>query len=152
MDVLICELGEYRLALRFRDVREVLRAVAITRLPGAPPAVDGIVDVRGDVMPVLNARIRFGLPSAPLAPDEHFVAVTAGSRTMLLRVDRVVDISAVAESSVRQLEDLVAGPRYVSGIATLADGLTLLHDPAAFLSEAEAADLDAALSAREGGA
>lgn len=150
MDVLICEVGEHRLAVRFPDVREVLRAVAITHLPGAPPAVDGLVDVRGEIMPVLNARARFGVSAQALTPDEHFVAVTAATRTMLLRVDRVVDIAVLEDASIRALDDVVAGPRYVSGIAAIPGGLALLHDPRAFLSEAESAELEVALNARTG--
>ena len=150
MEVLICEVGEHRLAVRFPDVREVLRAVAITHLPGAPQAVDGLVDVRGEVMPVLNARTRFGVAVRPLTPDEHFVAVMAATRTMLLRVDRVVDVAVIDDAATRGLHDLVVGPRYVSGVAAIGDGLALLHDPLAFLSQAESAELDAALSARKG--
>lgn len=151
MDVLAFELGTHLYALNVADVREVLRAVAITSLPSAPAVVDGVVDVRGEIVPVLNLRRRFGLPVQPPGPDEHMVLARAGERAMLLRVDAVRDVVRLTEDAVRALDGVIGGTAYVSGVVSLPDGLVMIHDPATFLSGAERDELDAAI-AEAGGA
>jgi purine-binding chemotaxis protein CheW len=58
-ELLIFEIGASRFGLPSADVREVLRAVTIVPLPGAPPIVEGLINVRGRIVPVLDIRRRF---------------------------------------------------------------------------------------------
>ncbi|MEX1184196.1 MAG: chemotaxis protein CheW [Gemmatimonadota bacterium] len=147
MDVLTCRVGPHRLALPVGDVREVLRAAAITPLPGSPRLVDGVVDVRGEPVPVLNGRLRFDVPVRDLSPDEHFILVRAGRRSMLLRVDDVEGLATVPASAVNTLTELIVAERHVTGLVVLPDGMALLHDPETFLSAAESDRLVEAMTA-----
>ena len=58
MDILIFKLGDARFGLPAADVRELHRAVAMVALPKAPPIVEGIISVRGRIVPVLDIRAR----------------------------------------------------------------------------------------------
>jgi purine-binding chemotaxis protein CheW len=142
------ELGDLRLAIAADRVREVVRAVAIAPLPGAPAVVDGVIDVRGSVIPVFDTRYRFGLPSRPLSPDEHFLIVDAGDRDAALRVDRAGWLIDIPESAVMPRDRVTAGAPHVAGTVTLNDGVVLIHDVGTFLARAEAETLDAALRRR----
>ncbi|MBI4420969.1 MAG: purine-binding chemotaxis protein CheW [Gemmatimonadetes bacterium] len=144
--MLVFELAERRLALAGDVVHEVVRAVAISALPKAPAVVEGVVNWRGRIVPVLDIRARFGMPPVPLTPDQHFVFAQAGSRVVALRVDRAVDLIRVDESAVETAAAAaVPGAEYVVGIAKLADGLLVIHDLDRFLSLDEGAQLDAAV-------
>jgi purine-binding chemotaxis protein CheW len=146
-EVLVFEVGGQRYALPTADVLELVRAVAITPLPNAPAVIEGIVNVRGRIVPVLDLRARFRLPAKPLDPSDHFIVAAAGSRGVILRVDRATHLALVDDSSVQQPETLGVGAIYVAGVARLDDGMVLIHDLTTFLSAAESESLDDALQA-----
>jgi purine-binding chemotaxis protein CheW len=146
-EILVFELGGQRYGLPTLDVTELVRAVTITRLPDAPAFIEGVVNVRGRILPVLDIRARFHLPAKPLDPSDHFIVASAGPRGVILRVDRATHLALVDEVSVQSARDLGPSATYVAGVAKLDGGLVLIHDLATFLSAAEAASLDEALRA-----
>jgi purine-binding chemotaxis protein CheW len=156
--LLIFELGGQRCALFAEDVVEVQRAVAMVRLPRCPQIVEGVIDVRGRLVPVLGVRSRFGLPPLPLTPSDYLIVARVawrtsdakrsppGERIVAIRVDRALELLSVAPESVESLEPAVPGVALVAGLARLAGGLVLIHDLERFLSLDEAAALDQSLS------
>jgi len=147
LEILVFEVGGQRYGLPTVDVRELVRAVAITPLPNAPTVIEGVVNVRGRVLPVLDVRARFRLPAKALDPSDHFIVASAGPRGVILRVDRATHLALVDEASVQPPQTLGPSATYVAGVAKLDGGLMLIHDLMTFLSAAEAASLDEALSA-----
>lgn len=146
VDLLLFELGGRRFALPAADVREIVRAVALVALPSGPPIVEGIIDVRGQVVPVLDIRKRFRVPPKALDPGEHFVLASAGARLVALRVDAVLDLAQVRRADIEDARDVLPFSEHVAGVAKLPDGLVLIHDLKTFLSQGEAAALSAALA------
>ena len=147
MEILLLEAAGERFALPAAEVRQVLRAVAVAALPGAPPAIEGVIGVRGRVVPVLSLRRRFGLPERDVHPDDVMVLAAVGEREVALRADAALSLARVDPSRVVPAGGVVARPGYAAGVAALPDGVVVIHDLGAFLSEAEGAALDAALSA-----
>ncbi len=143
LDVLTFDLSGYRYALAARTVREVVRAVSIRPLPKAPAVVEGVINVRGTIVPVLDIRSRFRLPQKPLQHTDHLIVAWAGARLVAIRADRVADLAHLDAEDVADLE--VAGAQYVAGVAKLSDGLVLIHDLESFLTEAETYELDEAV-------
>ena len=147
--VLLFTLDDRRFALPVEQAREALPALAMAPLAGAPGVVEGVVDVGGTVVPVLDLRARFGLPARPLSADDHLVLAQAGSRVVALRVDRAVDVVALDDADVVAAHPDDPALRHLAGVLRLPDGLVLLADVEAFLTQGEAEALAAAL-AREG--
>lgn len=145
-EVLVFEVAGQRYGLPTADVRELVRAVTITPLPNAPAVIEGVVNVRGRVLPVLDIRARFRLPAKSLDPSDHFIVASAGPRGVILRVDRATHLALVDEASVQSPQTLGPSATYVAGVAKLDGGLVLIHDLTTFLSDAEANCLDKALS------
>ncbi len=144
--LLIFMLGRQRFALPVGVVREVVRAVAIAVLPRAPAIVEGVINVRGAIVPVLDIRSRFRLPPEPLHPDQHLILARAGARLVALRVDRATDFVTVEPSAIETGARAVPGVEHVAGIARLPDGVLVISDLHAFLALDEAAQLDAAVA------
>lgn len=142
-------LGTSRFALRVEVVREVVRAVAIAVLPKAPPIVEGIINFRGTLIPVLDIRRRFELSAAPLAPEQHLIIATAGDRLVAVRVDRALDLMAVEAEAIESASHMAPGAEYVAGVARLPDGLLVIHDLERFLSLEEAEQVDAAVKGKQ---
>ena len=151
-DFLLFTLDGQRFAIPLASAREVVRAVAITPLPGAPPVVEGVIDVRGAVVPVLDLRRRLGLASRPVSAADQMVLAWTGERQVALRVDRVEWMESIGPDRIEASDRITAGARHLAGVARLPDGIVLLHDLAAFLAQAEAEALDAALAAGGAGA
>jgi purine-binding chemotaxis protein CheW len=144
IELLVFELAGVRYGLRLACVREVVRAVLITPLPDAPAVVEGVINVRGELAPVYDLRLRFGHTPSPLRPEDQLVIAWTGSRLVALRCDRTEWIESVAADAIdpAPIEETT---RRIDGIARLPDGVVLIHDLATFLDQAEAASLDHAL-------
>lgn len=145
IEVLVFEVGGQRYALASSGVKELARAVTVVRLPKAPAIVEGVINARGAVVPVLDLRSRFRLPAKALEPADHLVLAWAGDRLVALRVDRALDLVRLGADVVEDAQRLTPGAEYVAGVAKLPEGLVLIHDLRTFLSEAEATALGEAL-------
>lgn len=150
--LLLFAIDDLRFALPIEAVRETVRAVAITPLAGAPGVVEGVIDVHGTVTPVLDVRARFRLPRRDVVPADQMILARAGGRQVALRVDQVLDVATVPDDQLA-----VAGPddpstRHLAGVARLPDGLVLVHDLDAFLTQGEREALAAAEGAAAGAA
>jgi purine-binding chemotaxis protein CheW len=140
--LLTFDIWHERFGMALADVREVVRAVSIARLPKAPLVVEGVVNVRGSIVPALDIRARFNLPPKAVEPSDHLVIAFAKRRLVAIRVDRVTDLMLLARTDIEDLALAVPGSDLVAGVAKLHDGLLLIHDLATFLSVTEAAALD----------
>lgn len=125
MEILLFEVGGQRQALASRDVREVLPAVTVTPMVGAARFVEGVVNLRGSVLPVVDARAWLGLPTRPAEPSDHLIVVRVEERSAMLRVDRAMELVTLASG------DFDA----VTRIVKLADGPVQVHEVEALLSQ-----------------
>ena len=126
-------------AVRTRDVQHMEMVEEITPVPNAPPFVEGVVFSRGQVVPVLSLRARFGFER--LAPDirARLLIVHADGRTVGLLVDSAREFAGIAADAVRPPQDALTGlnGRYLEGIAMLNDRIVLVLDLAAVIDVAE---------------
>jgi purine-binding chemotaxis protein CheW len=146
MRFLLFTVDSARYAIAAETVLEMVRAVAVTALPGAPDAVAGIINVRGSVVPVFDMRLRFGAPQRRVAPEDHFVLVSATGRTVALHVDTILDLADIDADAVAKATATLPSTKFIGGVAPMPDGLVLIHDVDTFLSVVEAATLDTALA------
>ena len=150
-EALLFELVEQRFALALSDVIELTRACAVQALPKAPEVVLGVLNLRGEVLPVLDLRRRLGLAEKPLEPSDCFVFARIAERHVALRVDRLLGIEALDITQLDEAPNLPPGLAYVSGVAPVADGVVFIYDLPQFLSSSEVLVLDRALSRARSG-
>ncbi|RJP56021.1 MAG: purine-binding chemotaxis protein CheW [Deltaproteobacteria bacterium] len=136
-------------ALHLYIVERILRIVEITPLPKAPEIVLGVVNVRGEVIPVVNIRKRFRLSEREIDLSDRLIIARTSKRTVALVVDEVAGIVESPEQKVVAAEKVLPCMDYVEGVIKLEDGLVLIHDLDTFLSLEEEKTLDAALKERE---
>jgi len=150
-ELLVFALDAHRFALPADAVVQVVRVVASAPLPGAPEMVEGVINARGSIVPVLDVRARLGLPAAEVDPDQHLILARAGPRVVALRVDRAMALLTIPAGAIEPIERVAPGTRLVAGVARLPDGVLVIHDLERFLSLDEGARLDAALAAEPAG-
>lgn len=143
--ILTFEVCGERYGIRAGQVREVLRAVSVTRLPGAPDVVEGVIDLRGVVVPVIDLRTRLGLPPKPVEVSDHLIVAVAGDRVVALRVDEAKSLTELDVDTLEAAERLAPAAEFILGLARLPEGLVVIHDLERFLSGAEAEVLAEAL-------
>ena len=140
-EVLVFEIEGQRHALPVAQVRELLPALSTTPIPGAPPGVEGVINLRGVVVPVLDVRHHFGLESKLITPADHFIVASIREQLVVLHVDRALELVRFDAAALTQ------GDETHARVAKSADGLVILHQAEHFLSAAQAAMLR---SMREG--
>ena len=133
-------------ALPTADVRHMEMIEDITRVPNAPSFVDGVVFSRGQVVPVVNLRARFGFERAPVDLRTRLIVVQSASRTIGLLVDGAREFVSIPPDSVQPPHEALAGMsgRYVEGVASIGDRLILILNLERILSFADPLPADPA--------
>jgi len=137
VDAVAFELDSFRGAISTQPVVEILRAVAYRSIAGQPPFVPGVIDLRGTVIPLMDMRARFGLRTQPLSPEHRFIVVNTHGRPVAMWVDSVHGILTYTPDSLVGSEGLIVGARSFAGILRTPEGIVVIHDPEAFISESE---------------
>ncbi len=112
------------------DVREIIRMQSITRVPGAPQFVEGVINLRGRVVPVVDLRKRLDLQVSEQTQDSRIVVVDIAGRDVGVIVDGVNEVLRIPLSSVEPPSSMItnADSDYLRGIARLEDKLIILLD------------------------
>jgi len=145
--MLSVRLGGIDVGLPASAVREIVRAVSITPLPAGPAILEGVVNVRGTLVPVVDVRRRLGMAPRTLDADEFLVILESGGRTLAIRVDDVDDLVSIEPGQAHSSDELSPALRHLAGLGALSDGTVVIYDPAAFVTQAEAEAIDAAVAA-----
>lgn len=140
--VLTLQVGSQEFALDIINIVRVVRMVAITPAPNTPPVIEGVVNVHGRVIPVLNLRRRFGLTAVPPTIHNHLLIVKTADRMMGLIVDRVSKVLTLSPDELAEATGMGLGlDHYLLAVGKLNDRLLLILDPDSLLSVDEARTL-----------
>ena len=131
-------------ALPSGDVQHMEMIENITRVPNAPSFVDGVVFSRGQVVPVVNLRARFGFERAPYDLRSRLIVVVSGGRMIGLIVDAAREFVNIAPDAIQPPHEALAGMsgRYVEGIASIGDRLVLTLNLSRILNFADSLPTD----------
>ncbi len=145
------EIGSYILftvagttyALPSGEVRHMEMIEEVTRVPNAPPFIDGVVFSRGQVVPVVNLRARFGFERAAVDLRSRLMVVQSAERLIGLVADSAREFVRIPPDAIQPPNDALAGMsgRYVEGIASIGDRLVLVLSLDRILNFAEALTL-----------
>lgn len=132
--------AETTYALRTSDVAHVEMVEQVTGVPNAAHFVDGVVFSRGQVVPALNLRARFGFEKIPYDLRTRLLVVQHANRTVGLLVDAAREFLAIDEAAIQPPGSAITGlsGRYVSGIANVGGRLVLILDLGEVLNFSEA--------------
>ena len=144
---LVFRLGDDEFGLPIETVDEVARVPdQITRLPKTPAFLEGVINLRGEVLPVVDQRRRFDMPKLEGAQGERLVVVRTERHRAGLIVDAVSEVISAYAGQIEPAPDLTGeATRLVQGVLNLesAGRIILMLDPAELLTRAERGLLDA---------
>jgi purine-binding chemotaxis protein CheW len=125
-------------------VQEIIRPVEITRVPHAPEFVEGVINLRGRILPVIDLRTRFGFPSREQNGDMRIIVVEIGEQTVGFMTDSVQEVLRVDVNSIEPAPEIAVGIEagYLRGVAKLDERLLILLELGNILSDEEAEALE----------
>jgi purine-binding chemotaxis protein CheW len=133
-------LGQEEYAVPVADVQEILRVPAITPVPASPAFVEGVVNLRGRIVPIIDLAVRLGLPPGQEGRSRRVIVSHAGPSAVGLLVDVVTDVLPVMARSVEAAPAFLAALPHAAcfhGVARWGDRLLLLLDLARVLTAEE---------------
>jgi purine-binding chemotaxis protein CheW len=124
------------------QVQEVLRITEIAPVPGAPDYVLGIINLRGNVVTVINTRRRFGLMSQDPDDASRIIVAEVGGNVIGMLVDSVAEVVYLHQSEIETAPNVSNddSSRFIQGVCNREDKLLILVDVDKFLTEEEISD------------
>lgn len=128
---ILFELAGAHYALRSSDIQQLEMVGAVTPVPNAPPFVDGVVSVRGHVIPAINLRARFGFPRKDADMRSRLLVVRVADRAIGMIVDSAREFVSIDPDSIQPPPEGITGlsGQYLEGVAHVNDRLVLILDP-----------------------
>ncbi len=122
--------GSEEFAVDILSVQEINRMMELTRIPQCPPEVEGVINLRGRIIPVVDLRKRFGLEASKQDEQSRIVVVEVHEKTIGFLVDRVHEVLRIDRSIVEQAPSIVSSidSEYIAGVGKLEDRLLILLD------------------------
>ncbi len=139
MQCVTFELDHEIYGINVMQVQEVLRETEVAPVPGAPHYVIGIINLRGNVVSVIDARIRFGLSTIERTEMTRIIVIEAQQQIIGILVDSVAEVLDIKMSEIETAPNVGndESSRYIDGVVSRGDKLLILVDLDKLLSEAE---------------
>lgn len=128
---LVFTIGEQDYAIEIQYVIEIIEPQLITAVPFLPSCIKGIMNVRGDVIPVMDVRLRFGLPEQAYTPHTCIINLDNNGMTLGLIVDEVQSVMRIPETERMPLpaEKMTEeSMKYMKSVGSVNNGIQLLLD------------------------
>jgi purine-binding chemotaxis protein CheW len=150
LQIVTFQVGTEVFALDILKVHEIIRFQQLTRVPNLPSYVEGVLNLRGKVIPVVGLRQRIGLERKEPSSTTKIIVATVKDDVLGFMVDSVSEVLRIAADTVEPAPRLgEGGQRYVSGVGKVNNQLLLLLDLDKLLSEEENTEVLSAKATRE---
>jgi len=132
-------IGDEEFGVEILKVQEIIRMMGITRVPKAPDFVEGVINLRGKVIPIVDLRKRFGMATQDHDKHTRIIVIEINKVIVGFVVDSVSEVLRIPSSTVEPPPPIISGieSEYISGVGKLADRLLILLDLDRLLSKGE---------------
>ncbi len=142
---IVFRVANERYGVPIEKVREINRITTITRIPKSPDFLEGVMNLRGEITPIVDLRKRFGLPQGQRNESTRIIVTEIEGRKTGFIVDSVEGVEKIAESAIAPAPEVIlAGEagRFIERVARLDEEVILVLNMARILSEEEAKSLE----------
>jgi purine-binding chemotaxis protein CheW len=121
-------LADQEYAFRIEQIQEIVILRQVTRMPQVPNYVEGVSNLRGTIIPIINLRCLFGLDALPADEDTRTIVVNVGERTMGCTVDAVTQVIRIPAERIQPTPDVITtdSTAYITGFAKLDDRILVI--------------------------
>ncbi len=144
LQVVTFNLRDEEYAIEILKVQEIIRMIPITRVPNSPEFVNGVINLRGKVIPVMDLGKRIGLPDKAESAESRIIVVEINHTIIGFIVDRVNIVLRLSKDIIELTPDLVGNhnKEYIRGIAKMQSNLLILLDLNKVLQQRELAEVE----------
>ncbi|WP_342304451.1 chemotaxis protein CheW [Methanolobus sp. ZRKC5] len=140
LQMVVFQLGGEEFGVEIMKVQEIIRMPEITQIPQSPEYVEGVINLRGKIIVVINLDKRFNLSSKDVDEHSRIIVVEIGDNVVGMIVDSVNEVLRINASSIDPAPELVTSSvskQYITGVGKLDDRLLILLDLAKVLNKKE---------------
>lgn len=137
--VVVFELGSEEYAVNISTVESIIKMQAITKMPHAPSYIEGVTNLRGKVLPVVDLRRRFGMPPQESTKNNRIIIIAINKIEVGMIVDGVSQVLTIPDQAVEPPPSIAVSvdTAFVTGIAKIDQRLVILLNLDLMLSESE---------------
>lgn len=124
------QLAQEEYGVEITKIQEIILVDEITKLPQTSNYVKGLINLRSTVIPIIDLRLRFGLPEVPATDETRIMVVNLGNKTLGIIVDAVNEVLRVSHDQISPPPATIAGPeqKHLIGLANLKNRVLILLD------------------------
>jgi purine-binding chemotaxis protein CheW len=131
IQLVVFKIGEEEFGVEINQVREIVKLVSITRMPKSPAFIEGVVNLRGQIITVIDLSKRLDLPSAGRSEATRIMVVEIGENIVGMIVDSVSEVLRLSENNIEDTPSLIdteVHEKYLRGVGKSEDRLLILLD------------------------
>ena len=117
-ELIVFQMGSETYAMKITQVREVLALPAVQKIPNAPGFIDGVIEIRGDVLPVLSLEKRFFMQSSGLVTEKRVLVIISNRKKLGIIVDGVSEVLSIDSKAIEKTSEIISGieARFIEGL------------------------------------
>lgn len=137
MHLLCFDLADKEYAVNIESVREVRRVKQVTPIPKALDFIEGVISLKGRVVPIINLRKKLGLPSVKSTSFNRVLITESNNHVLGIAVDSVLGVTAIDKANMEPPDEVLKKAEYLIGVGKIAKRLILIIDIEKLLSGEE---------------
>ena len=140
----VFRLGNEEYGVPITQVKEINRLTVATKVPRSPLFVEGIINLRGQIIPIIDMKKRFDLPLTEYTGDARIIVIQVIAHSFGVEVDSVSEVLRINSSNIEPAPHIVCSidSKYITGVAKVGERLLILLDLDRLLSDEEKAQLE----------
>jgi len=146
LELVSFKIGNEEFAVEISNVKEIIKMLLITKVPDSPDFVEGVINLRGSVTPVINLRSRLGIERKKKDEDTRIIVVELNKKTIGFIVDEVCEVFRIPASITEAPPEMVTGCNsdFIQSVGKLEDRLLILIDLSKIITTKENEELSVA--------
>src|SRR5215469_13935222 len=144
VQVVSFQLGSEEYGVDISQVQEIIRMVEITHVPRAPRFMEGVINLRGQLIPIIDLRTRFGMTKIPPTKSTRIIVTEIGNKRVGIVVDSVSEVLNLPMENVEDAPEMIAGvgTEYIQGVGKMDERLIIMLDLTMVISGEEKQQLE----------
>lgn len=139
----VFRLGTEEYGIPITQIKEINRLTAATKVPRSPAFIEGIINLRGQIIPIVDLKKRFDIDLTEYTADARIIVIQVNASTFGVQVDSVSEVLRINSSDIEPAPNIVAGidSRYITGVAKVGERLLIMLDLDKLLTDEEKTQL-----------
>lgn len=128
------------------QIQEIIRMVEITRVPRTQDFMEGVINLRGQLIPIVDLRTRFGMERVPHTKNTRIIVTDVGTKRVGIIVDSASEVLTIPLEAIEEPPEMVAGvgADYLQGVGKVGDRLIILLDLTMVVTAPQRRELESA--------